>query len=134
MTSFVFRRLVQGVPVLLLASLVVFSMLQLVPGDPIDAMLGAADNGLSISRPDVVQRIRSDMGLDQPLPIQYVRWLAGAVHGDFGMSYVRRRPVSDVIVERLPSTLELAGAGMLVAVVVGLGLGLAAALKRNSPI
>src|SRR5437764_12647633 len=97
MASFLFRRLVQCLPVLLLASLVVFSMLQLVPGDPIDAMLGAADNGLSISRPDVVQRIRVEMWLDQPLPVQYVRWLAGARHGDFGMSYVRRRPLADVI-------------------------------------
>lgn len=134
MAAFVCRRLVQCIPVLLLASLVVFSMLQLVPGDPIDAMLGAADNGLSISRPDLVQRVRVEMGLDQPLPIQYVRWLAGAVHGDFGMSYVRRRPVADVLAERLPSTLELAGAGLLVAVVVGLGLGVAAALERNTPL
>lgn len=134
MAAFVVRRLVQSVPVLLLASLVVFSMLQLVPGDPIDAMLGAADNGLSQRRPELVQQIRHDMGLDQPLPIQYVRWLAGAIHGDFGQSYVRGRPVADVIAERLPSTLELAGGGMLVTIVVGLTLGIAAALKRNTPL
>src|ERR1051325_9371771 len=111
MLAFICRRLAQSVPVLLLASMVVFSMLQLVPGDPIDAMLGAADNGLSTSRPELVQRIRSDMGLDQPMPIQYLRWLGGAIHGDFGMSYVRRRPVGEVIAERLPSTLQLAGGG-----------------------
>jgi peptide/nickel transport system permease protein len=120
--------------VLLLASVVVFSMLQLVPGDPIDAMLGAANNGLSVSRPDLVQQVRTEMGLDQPIPIQYLHWLGGALHGDFGMSYVRRRPVADVIAERLPSTLELAGGAMLVTVVIGLGLGMAAALKRDTPL
>src|SRR5207253_2602909 len=112
MAAFILRRLVDSVPVLLLASVVVFSMLHLVPGDPVELMLGSADAGMSEKGSAVAQQVRQDLGLDQPLPIQYVRWLAGAAHGDFGMSYVRRRPVLDIVGERVPSTLELAGAGL----------------------
>lgn len=134
MISFVLRRLVHAIPVLVLSSLVVFSMLHLVPGDPIDAMLGSADAGIATARPEMIQQIREDLGLDQPLPIQYLRWVGGVIQGDLGRSYIRRRPVSEVIAERLPSTIELAAAGMAVATVAGLGLGIAAALKQGSAI
>ena len=82
MATFILRRLVESVPVLLLASVVVFSMLHLVPGDPVELMLGSADAGMSEKGSAVAQQVRQDLGLDQPLPIQYVRWLAGAAHGD----------------------------------------------------
>src|SRR5713101_2611524 len=104
MIDFVGRRLLQSVPVLLLASLVVFSMLHLVPGDPIDAMLGASAFQTGNVRQDLVDQVRRDLGLNEPLPVQYGRWILGAVHGDFGVSFVRGRPVADLIVERLPST------------------------------
>jgi len=132
MLIFLLRRLAQAVPVLLLASLVVFSMLHLVPGDPVDAMLGSADAGITTQRAELAQQIRQELGLNDPLPIQYVRWLGGALRGDFGRSYVRRRPVLDVVLERLPSTLELAAAGMLIATSLGLVLGIVAALKRDT--
>src|SRR5260221_9774069 len=134
MATFVLRRLVEAIPVLLLASVVVFSMLHLVPGDPVEAMLGSADAGMSQKGSAMAQQVRQDLGLDQPLPVQYVRWLGGVVRGDFGMSYIRRRPVVDVVAERVPSTLELAAAGLAIATVVGLALGIAAALKRNTPL
>jgi peptide/nickel transport system permease protein len=134
MATFVLRRLVESVPVLLLASVVVFSMLHLVPGDPVEAMLGSADAGMSARGSAIAQQIREELGLDQPLPLQYVRWLAGAAHGDFGMSYVRRRPVMEIVAERAPSTLELAAAALVIAASVGLVLGIAAALKRNTPL
>jgi peptide/nickel transport system permease protein len=82
----------------------------------------------------MAQQIRQELGLDEPLPVQYMRWLGNAVRGDFGMSYVRRRPVVDVVLERVPSTLELAGAGLLIAASVGLVFGIGAALKRNTPL
>src|ERR1044071_247968 len=129
MATFILRRLVDSVPVLLLASVVVFSMLHLVPGDPVELMLGSADAGMTEKGSAVAHQIRTDLGLDQPLPVQYVRWLGGALHGDFGMSYIRRRPVLDVVAERVPSTLELAVAALLIASVGGLALGIAAALK-----
>jgi ABC-type dipeptide/oligopeptide/nickel transport system permease component len=134
MITFILRRLVESVPVLVVASLVVFSMLHLVPGDPVEAMLGSADAGMSAAGSHMAQQIRQELGLDEPLPVQYVRWLGGVVHGDFGMSYVRRRPVVDIVLERLPSTLELAAAGLLIAAAVGLVFGIGAALKRNTPL
>jgi ABC-type dipeptide/oligopeptide/nickel transport system permease component len=134
MITFILRRLVESVPVLVVASLVVFSMLHLVPGDPVEAMLGSADAGMSAAGSQMAQQIRQELGLDEPLPVQYVRWLGGVVHGDFGMSYVRRRPVVDIVLERLPSTLELAAAGLLIAAAVGLVFGIGAALKRNTPL
>jgi ABC-type dipeptide/oligopeptide/nickel transport system permease component len=109
-------------------------MLHLVPGDPVEAMLGSADAGMSAAGSHMAQQIRQELGLDEPLPVQYVRWLGGVVHGDFGMSYVRRRPVVDIVLERLPSTLELAAAGLLIAAAVGLVFGIGAALKRNTPL
>jgi peptide/nickel transport system permease protein len=134
MATFVLRRLIESVPVLFLASVVVFSMLHLVPGDPVEAMLGSAEAGMSEKGSAMAQHIREDLGLDQPLPVQYVRWLGGVVRGDLGMSYVRRRPVIDIVAERVPSTLELAAAALAIAACVGLALGIAAALKRNTPL
>ena len=133
MLVFVGRRLAESIPVLVLASMVVFSMLHLVPGDPIDSMMGAAAFQSS-GRQDLVDRIRIELGLNDPQPVQYAHWAASAVHGDLGQSYIRGRPVVDLILERLPSTLELAGLSMLLAAVAGLAFGLVAALKRNTPI
>jgi peptide/nickel transport system permease protein len=132
--EFVGRRLLQALPVLVLASVVVFSMLHLVPGDPIDAMMGAAAFQSGGGRQDLVDRIRLELGLNDPLPVQYGRWALGALHGDFGMSFVRGRPVGELIMERLPSTAQLAVAALLFAVIVGLTLGIIAATHRNSPI
>ncbi len=132
MLRFVARRLVQTLPVLLLASVVVFSMLYLVPGDPVDTMLGSADQELGSGRQELVDRVRQELGLNDPLPVQYARWLGNAIRGDLGRSYVRGQPVAELILERFPSTLELAAAGMVVSAALGLTLGSLAALKRNS--
>jgi peptide/nickel transport system permease protein len=116
-----------------LASLVAFSLLYLIPGDPIDAMMGAAGEVGEI-REDLVKQVREDLGLDDPLLVQYGRWVFHAIQGDLGVSYVRHRPVLDLIMERLPSTLELAAASILIVTVFGLILGTIAALKRGTPI
>ena len=134
MATFVLRRLVDSVPVLLLASLVVFSMLHLVPGDPVEAMLGSADAGMTERGSAIVEQTRVDLGLDQPLPVQYLRWIGGAMHGDFGRSYIRRRPVIDVVAERMPSTVELAAVALVIGTSVGLVLGITAALNHNTPL
>jgi ABC-type dipeptide/oligopeptide/nickel transport system permease component len=134
MAYFILRRVVDAVPVLLLASVVVFGMLHLVPGDPVEAMLGSADAGISAKGSVIEAQMREELGLNQPLPVQYVRWLAGVVHGDFGTSYVRRRPVFDVVAERVPSTLELAAAALAIAASLGLVLGVTAGLEHNTPI
>lgn len=134
MVQFVGRRLVAAIPVLLLSSIVVFSMLHLVPGDPVDAMVGSAAFQQGSNRPELVARIRQDLGLNDPLPIQYAHWAVSAVRGDLGTSYIRQRSVSTLIRERLPSTLQLAALSLCISVVLGLTLGVIAALKRNTPL
>jgi peptide/nickel transport system permease protein len=129
---FVWRRFLSSIPVLFLASVVVFSMLHLVPGDPIDAMMGSAGFQTAATREETVDRIRAEMGLNDPLPVQYVHWIGGALRGDLGESFVRGRPVTDLIAERVPSTLQLAFAAMLITIVLGLSLGIVSALKRGT--
>ncbi len=132
MLRFVWRRLLSSIPVLFLASLVVFSMLHLVPGDPIDAMMGSAGFQTGASRQETVDRIRAEMGLNDPVRVQYLHWIGGAFQGDLGQSYVRGRPVVDPIEERVPCTVPLSLAALVITVVGGLSLGIIAALTRGT--
>jgi len=134
--KFVSQRLVESVPVLLLASLLVFAILHLVPGDPIDAMIGAASFGVGdrAAQERLVASLREQLGLGDPLPLQYIRWLWNATHLDLGESFIRHQPVIKVIGDRLPSTIELAGSALVISVLLGVALGIVAAVKRNSPI
>ena len=136
MAKFVSQRLVESVPVLLLASLLVFAILHLVPGDPIDAMIGAASFGVGdrAAQEQLVASLRQQLGLGDPLPLQYIRWLWNATHLDLGESFIRHQPVIKVIGDRLPSTIELAGSALVISVLLGVALGIVAAVKRNSPI
>jgi peptide/nickel transport system permease protein len=120
--KFVATRLVEAIPVLLLSSLLVFAIIHLVPGDPIDAMLGAAAAGITTpeAQAQLVAQIREQLGLNEPLPIQYVHWLGNALRLDFGESFIRHQPVATLIAQRLPATLELAGAALLLRVLVGM--------------
>jgi peptide/nickel transport system permease protein len=133
---FIARRLVDSVPVLLLSSILVFLILHLVPGDPIDAMMGAASFGIGTpeSQAKLVADIRTQLGLDDPLPLQYLHWLGNALRLDFGESFIRHQKVAALIAQRLPSTLELAGAALVISVGLGMSLGIVAALRRNTPI
>lgn len=128
MLQFVLRRLAASLAVLWLVSLGAFSMVHLVPGDPVAAMMG---EGVSAS-PAEVERIRQELGLTQPLPVQYVRYVGKAVAGDLGRSIRSNRPVTEEIAMQLGATAQLAASGLLVAVVVGVGLGTFAAVYRNS--
>jgi peptide/nickel transport system permease protein len=136
MARFVTGRLLDSIPVLLLSSLLVFSVLHLIPGDPVDAMLGVASFG--VGDPALLQKqadaIREELGLNDPLPIQYARWIWHALQGDLGQSYIRHTSVSALISERLPSTLELASSALVISAVLGIGLGILAAVRRNSPL
>jgi len=134
--KFISQRLVESVPVLLLASLLVFAILHLVPGDPIDAMIGAASFGVGdrAAQERLVASLREQLGLNDPLPLQYVHWLWNATHLDLGDSFIRHQPVMKVIGDRLPSTIELAGSALVLSVLLGIALGIVAAIKRNSPI
>jgi peptide/nickel transport system permease protein len=134
--KFIAQRLVETIPVIVLASLLVFAILHLIPGDPVDAMLGSAAAGIGTpeQRAQIEAQINAELGLADPLPIQYLHWAWNALRLDLGQSYIRHEPVAQLIAERLPSTLELAGAALLLSVVLGIGLGILAALKRNTPI
>jgi len=136
MAKFIAQRSVEAIPVVILASLLVFAILHLIPGDPVDAMLGSAAAGIGTpeQRAQIEAQINAELGLSDPLPIQYLRWAWNALHLDLGQSYIRHEPVAQLIAERLPSTLELAGAALLLSVILGVGLGILAALKRNTPI
>lgn len=120
-------RLLHLVPVLLGVSAITFLMLAVTPGDPVDIMLGEQQASDS-------QRLalRHDMGLDLPLPQRFGRFLKNAVTGDFGASYFHRRPVAQVILERLPATIELTVVALLVALVVAIPLGVLAAVEKET--
>ncbi len=124
MLAFALRRVLQSIVVLLVVGLVAFSMFRFV-GDPIDNMLGQERTQADI------ERLRGELGLDQPFIVQYFRFLEGAVQGNFGVSYRQGRPVFNIIMERAPATLELAGVSGLLAITVGVGLGVFTAIRRK---
>lgn len=127
MLSYSLWRVGQAVPTLLLTTVAIFLLLHLVPGDPAATLAGAD------AAPDVVAALRAEMGLDRPLAVQYVLWLGKVLRGDLGVSYVSKYAVRDLIAARLPATLELAAAGLLVGLVVGVPTGLLAAVWRGRP-
>ncbi|MDF1726967.1 MAG: ABC transporter permease [Sulfitobacter sp.] len=124
MLAYVIQRVAQSALVLLIVGLVAFSMFRFV-GDPIDNMLGQERTQQDIDR------LRGQLGLDQPFPIQYVKFLAGAVQGNFGVSYRQGRPVSDILMERAPATLELAAVSGFLAIFFGIALGVFTAIRRD---
>ena len=127
MLTWILRRVLAVVPFLFGVTLAVFSMLFLVPGDPVKMMLAEF-----VTNPDQVAQMRAQLHLDEPILQQYGRFVANAARGDLGTSIRSRRPVTTEIGENVASTAQLAVAAMLVAVAVGVPLGLLAALSRNS--
>ncbi len=128
MGRFILYRLVSIIPVLIGISIAVFAMVRLVPGDPISIMFAG------MAQPSEEQRARMEheMGLDLPIHLQYLRFVGNAVQGDLGTSYRTDRPVSDQIMNRLPNTVKLAAASLVVALSVGLSAGILSASFRNS--
>jgi peptide/nickel transport system permease protein len=124
-TAYVLRRIALVIPVLFGVSIVTFLMSHLVPGDPVSVMLGT--NATAENR----MELRKQLGLDDPLYVQYVRYVSHAVRGDFGTSIRSSQPVLSEIRQRIGSTVQLTFAAMALAIVVGVGLGIAAATSRN---
>jgi dipeptide transport system permease protein len=127
MIRFFLKRVLQSIPTLFIVSLVAFGMIRLLPGDPVLILLG--ERGGS---PEVVQELRSTLGLDQPLAVQYVKFLKEAVSGRFGQSIVSHRPVSEEFWSRFPATVELGALALLFAIGAGIPLGIFSAVKRGS--
>ncbi len=126
MIKYILRRLVMLVPVLLGVSFLVYAIMDLTPGDPVLMYLG------SNYTEEAYENLSHEMGLDQPFLVRYVKYVADAVQGDFGTSYVSKRPVFDEIAPRMPQTLVLALASMLISVVIAIPLGVISAVKQNS--
>jgi peptide/nickel transport system permease protein len=124
----VLRRLAQAVPVLLVASVAIFLMIHLVPGDPAMVVLGPE------ARPEQVQIVRQQMGLDRPLIVQYGRWLGRVLQGDLGVSFINNFPVWSLIGLKAPATLALAAGAMTVALAISLPLGILSAVRHPSPL
>lgn len=125
MIGFLLRRLGQAVPIALLVATLVFSLIHLIPGDPVEMMLG---EGAERSQ---VEEVRRDLGLDRPLGAQYLSFLEGLVRADLGTSLHFREPVIRILARHYPATLELTLASMAVALVVSIPLGVVAASRRN---
>jgi peptide/nickel transport system permease protein len=126
MTRYIVRRLVLMVPVAFLVTVIAFGLLRLAPGDPVLTFSG------DVKDPEILDAMRHQLGLDQPLPIQYVAWLGHTLQGDFGRSIRTHQRVGEAIVERLPATLELTMVALVFSVTVGLIVGTLSAIHRNS--
>ena len=121
------ERLLHLIPVLLGVSAIVFLMTLATPGDPVDIMLGEQQ-----ATPAQRAALRKDMGLDLPAPQRFIRFLENAATGNFGVSYFQRRPVVNVIAERLPATIELTLAALVIGVVVAIPLGVLSAIRKRT--
>jgi len=130
LATYLARRLAQLGIVLLLVSVAVFAIMHALPGDPVQLMLSGAESG-SVT-PERQEQLREEMGLNDPLPVQYGRFLRGAVTGDLGVSVRLRQPVLDLILDRLGPTLALSLGGILFAVLIGVTTGVLAALRQGS--
>ena len=116
------------IPVLLGVSLIVFSFIHLTPGDPIEIMMGEAGGVTD----EEIEALRHQFGLDRPLPVQYAYFVFHAVQGDLGMSIIDQRPVTEVISERIPATVELTFCALLIALIIAIPLGIISAWKQHS--
>lgn len=127
MYAYLTRRLLSTIPVLFAVTLLVFSMLHLVPGDPVKLMLSEFQTS-----PEQIALLRSQLHFDDPLPVQFGRYVFNALRGDLGLSIRSKRPVTTEIAENLPATLQLTLAGLLVAALIGTTLGILSAVKHQS--
>jgi len=126
MFYYIIKRLIAMLPVLALVSLIVFTIIHLTPGDPALIMLGEE------ATPQALAALRHELGLDQPLPVQYLVWLSHVLRGDLGRSIRTNQPVIEAIMQRLPVTLELTTLAMVISIMAAIPAGIISATRRNS--
>ena len=127
MAAFILKRLLQLVPVLFLVSFIVFFIIHLIPGDPVEVMLGEERYDRQ-----AYEILRKQMGLDDPIYIQYLRWLGRTLQGDLGYSLRTKRPVFDSVAERYPATIYLALSSLILGTLIAIPAGSIAAVKQNT--
>lgn len=132
MRAYVLRRLLLFGPTLLGASLLIFVLMRLVPGDIAQILVYQTGSESSAIQEQQIRQIRAELGLDRPLVVQYLSWLAGILQGDFGHSYSQRRPVREILAERFPRSLELAALTLLLAVAFSVPLGVVSAVRQDT--
>ncbi|MBN8892005.1 MAG: peptide ABC transporter [Rhodospirillales bacterium 70-18] len=120
------KRFAQVIPTLLLVSILVFCLQQLMPGDPALVLAGEERD------PQVVAQIRAELWLDRPLVVQYAHWIGNVVRGDLGFSWRIREPVAELVLTKLPVTLQLGAMAFLIAVCIGVPMGVLSAVKKNT--
>ncbi len=125
MARYIFKRTLQAIPMLIFISILSFLLIKMAPGDPVRSYVTP-----NMSAEDV-ERVRVNLGLDKPVPMQYVAWLKNVLKGDFGYSLINYRPVSHQIKERIPATLLLMGTSLITAIIFGIIFGLIAAYNKN---
>jgi peptide/nickel transport system permease protein len=128
MIQYAIRRLVAAIPVIIGVLIVTFALARAIPGDPCTAMLGEK------ATPEICAQFNAERGLDKPIPTQFFIFATDMIRGDFGESIRFKRPVSEILIERLPQTMELGMAALLIAVSIGIPLGIISAIKRNSAV
>ena len=128
MTQYILRRLLLMIPVAFLVTIGIFVIIRIAPGDPILTYAGEDPDPVTIAA------VRAELGLDQPVPVQYAAWLSRALQGDLGRSFQTHQRVLEAIAERLPVTLELGAAALLISVTLALVVGTISAIKRNSAV
>lgn len=128
MTRYVASRLVSAVGVIVLVSILVFAIIRLIPGDPVSLLLG--ENLTDKTRDQLIAK----WGLDQPVPVQYLRWAGKMITGDFGTSLSTQESVSSLLIDRLPATLSLAFFALVIGIIIGIPAGMVAAYRANSMI
>jgi peptide/nickel transport system permease protein len=127
MTQYIIRRILVAIPTLLLISVIIFGVLALAPGDPL------AQFALNPAIPmETRARIRESFGLDKPWPVRYVRWITSMVKGDWGFSFATKSPVIDVVMQRVPQTLQVVGVAYLIAILIAVPIGIISAVKQYS--
>jgi len=126
MFAFLVRRIATIVPTLVFVSMLIFGLQQLLPGDPAIILAGEDRD------PTVVAHLRAKMHLDDPLPVRYLYWINGVLHGDLGESLRMQKPVLELIMEKLPVTLELAALSIVIAFAIGIPAGIVSAVKRGT--
>ncbi|MGH3263430.1 MAG: ABC transporter permease, partial [Trebonia sp.] len=130
MTAVIIRRLATSIPTIWLSTVLVFALRYLLPGGPVEAMLGGGTGQYTSSQ---IAAIEARLGLNAPVPVQYWRWLTGVLHGNLGTSYYSQQPVTTVIGPRVIPSLELIIGALVVSTVIGGGLGILAAVMRGRP-
>jgi peptide/nickel transport system permease protein len=129
MTTYIIRRLLMGVIVIIIVTILIFLVIRILPGDPL--ILYIHQQELTQLTPDQLDALKEKFGLDKPMPLQYIDWVAGIFRGDLGLSIMYEENVALLIAERMPITLHLGVLSFILTVVLGIGFGLVCALRRG---